>query len=342
VKKILCFSFVLLLFGCTPDEDNFGPRAKNQVQNKVIGEKSLIVLNEGNYTWNNASVFVYNPETQEIQKNVFQQTNNRPVGDVLQSMTQVGDTGILVVNNSGKLELVELPSFKSIASISGFVSPRYAHVVDNSHVLVTDLYSKTIQWVSLKEQKILQTIACNDWTESITGNNSIALVHSYNQKKLLPFRFSTMQLESPLAIDSVLAQYQVDDKVFVFTPRALFKVDLNAFQTPQKLTEWTTSLSIKKVAVDLKNQKAYILANDLFELDFSAQPAQLKTLIEADERIFYGLAFDAQSGELYLSDARDYVQNGYVYRYTQSGELVHRFELGVIPQALYFYEQRKP
>lgn len=342
MKKFLCLSFVLLLFGCTPDEENFGPRAKNQVQNTVASEKSLIVLNEGNYTWNNASVFVYNPKTQETQKNIFQQANNRPVGDVLQSMTQLGDTGILVINNSGKLELVELPSFKSIASISGFVSPRYAHVVDNSHLLVTDLYSKSIQWVSLKDQKILQTIVCNDWTESITGNNSVALVHSYNQKKLLPFRFSSMQLESALPIDSVLAQCQVDDEVFVFTPRAMFKVDLNAVQTPQKITEWATTLSINKVAVDVKNQKAYFLANDLFELDFSAQTAQLKTLIEANERIFYGLAFDTQSGELYLSDARDYVQNGYVYRYTQSGELVHRFELGVIPQAIYFYEQRKP
>ena len=56
---------------------------------------------------------------------MFFQTNGTPLGDVVQSITQFNNNAYVVVNNSNKIEVIDITNFSSIATITGFTSPRY-------------------------------------------------------------------------------------------------------------------------------------------------------------------------------------------------------------------------
>lgn len=75
----------------------------------------IFILNEGTFMANNASVSYYNPETDTLINNLFENANGRPLGDVVQSMGIAGDKAYIVVNGSGKVEIVSLESFLTCA-----------------------------------------------------------------------------------------------------------------------------------------------------------------------------------------------------------------------------------
>jgi len=60
-------------------------------------------------------------------------------------MTIQGNNAYIVVNNSGKIEVVSRNDLKSVAIINGLVSPRYISFVNEKKAYVTSLYSDSWQ-----------------------------------------------------------------------------------------------------------------------------------------------------------------------------------------------------
>ena len=52
--------------------------------------------------------------------------------------------------------------------------------------------------------------------------------------------------------------------------------------------------------------------------------------------LFYNMAVDPETGDIYVTDAKNYMMNGTVYRYNEDGVLLSSFEAGVIPSAMLF------
>ena len=63
----------------------------------------VFICNEGNMTFGNASLSFFDPSVEEVKNQVFYNTNEFPIGDVLQSMTIIDSLGFLMINNSGKI-----------------------------------------------------------------------------------------------------------------------------------------------------------------------------------------------------------------------------------------------
>lgn len=86
----------------------------------------VYVVNEGSFMSNNGSISFFDPEDGLISNGIFEAANGRPLGDVVQSFTVVQDTtGYIVVNGSGKVEIVSLRNFKVSAPPLQVVYPRY-------------------------------------------------------------------------------------------------------------------------------------------------------------------------------------------------------------------------
>ena len=64
----------------------------------------VLVCNEGNFRWGNASAGILNLSNQKWVEDGFKQVNGRSLGDVLQSATYWNENWWLVVNNSSKIE----------------------------------------------------------------------------------------------------------------------------------------------------------------------------------------------------------------------------------------------
>ncbi len=115
-------------------------------------ENAAFIVCEGNFGSNDASIYAIKNDT--LQEEIFAEANGRPLGDVAQSMTIIGDKAYIVVNNSGKIEVVNINTFKSEGTAKGFSFPRYVaerndneifvstgNVSDNSYVYVVNCSS---------------------------------------------------------------------------------------------------------------------------------------------------------------------------------------------------------
>jgi hypothetical protein len=88
--------------------------------------EGIYIVNEGAFAQNNGSISYLDPEYSFIQHWVFEVANDRVLGDVVQSMSIMNDTlGIIVVNGSSKIELVNLHTFKCLAAPIPVNYPRY-------------------------------------------------------------------------------------------------------------------------------------------------------------------------------------------------------------------------
>jgi hypothetical protein len=52
--------------------------------------------------------------------------------------------------------------------------------------------------------------------------------------------------------------------------------------------------------------------------------------------MLYNMAIEPKTGDIYVTDAKNYMMNGTVYRYSNDGVLLSSFEAGVIPSAMLF------
>ena len=81
--------------GCMP----FTPPETEEFTTSATGE-GLFVVNQGNFMYANASLSYYNPQTKDIENEIFVRANGINLGDVAQSMVLYKETAYVVVNNS--------------------------------------------------------------------------------------------------------------------------------------------------------------------------------------------------------------------------------------------------
>ena len=73
-------------------------------------------------------------------------------------------------------------------------------------------------------------------------------------------------------------------------------------------------------------------SKSVYEMDVTSTTLPITPFIN---RSFYGLGYDWTSNQLYAADAVDYVQNGWVFRYANTGAVVDSFQVGIIPGSFY-------
>tara|TARA_B100000809_G_scaffold11255_1_gene10546 strand:- start:4637 stop:5680 length:1044 start_codon:yes stop_codon:yes gene_type:complete len=345
--KLIYIPIILLLFSCTKEE--LGPQCIScKVEETNTQQADIIIVNEGNFGWGNGSLTLYNPLDKTISQNIFSQANNNlPLGDVAQSITQLNNKAYIVVNNSNKVEVVDINSFNSLATITGFTSPRYFLPINNNKAYVTDLYSNSIQVVDLNSNTISGNIQLSGWSEELLIHNDSVYVCDMTNDNLLiidPLNNTLVDSvkvgESPnsILIDQnnkiwIMCSGGINSnlpKLIKFNPQN--RTIENTF-TFSSISESPGSLKINA----LKNQ-LYFLNSSVYKMNINDLTLPISTFIMNNNNTFYGLDIDPINEEVYVSDAIDYVQNGIIFRYSSSGDLINQFNSGVIPGSFLFIE----
>lgn len=91
IRIILIAALAALTFTSCKEDDPVGPQT---------GIKGIIVLNNGNWGANDASMSLYDPETRTVTGDMFFTANNQHLGDLGQDMAVVGDDIYIAVNGS--------------------------------------------------------------------------------------------------------------------------------------------------------------------------------------------------------------------------------------------------
>lgn len=147
VLRLFCALLVLSLSACEY-EDDF-PAGVGE------GNIEAIVLNEGRIGTNMGAISVLYRNGM-VSPDVFRVVNNRPLGDVAQSITMINGKYFVTLNNSKKIEIVNPQTFKSEGTIlytqAGL--PRQIVPVSDTTAIVSDLLSNNVSGTDLPSQLV--------------------------------------------------------------------------------------------------------------------------------------------------------------------------------------------
>ncbi len=346
MRKIL-FVGLILLFVASCEKEN--PQV-------LPTETGVYIINEGNFNFGSADVSVYNADKQEVTNEIFYTANSYSLGDVAQSMYVIDSTGYVVVNNSAKIEVVKLPSFTVIKTISiPGSSPRYFLPVSDSVAYVTELYAKKIWVVNFISGTLVTSIYTTGWTEKmflLNGNvfvqqRTVSTDASTDNKLLKINPGSNSIADSKSFLKRDINAMEIDGSGNIWL--AMDEDSINGFKSA--LLCYDQSLSLLKtlshsnyghhfsqLCIDKANGKMIYLDNDLFTANTTDASLSGQVFVSKGSKNIYVVALNSANGDVYVCDALDFVQRSRIYRYDKNGNEVHSFTAGVISGNFIFNE----
>ncbi|MGB0805439.1 MAG: YncE family protein [Salibacteraceae bacterium] len=327
------FTGLIIFTGCTKNYDDYGPQGElGNVE--IPRSSSVIVLNEGNFMFGNGSVSWVDLENQNTSQEVFKTVNGFPLGDVPQSMIVSDSVGYVVVNNSSKIEVVTMPEFSSVSTITGFNSPRQMAIISEQPKIawVTDLYANKIWEVNLDTRQIIGSISNAGWNENIMKWKSLALVLNKTDSVINVFDIATKSLIKTYQVSTGIVDFQFSSfsELKVLAKGGIYRINLLLDGVYEEYAFSVTRTPLK-MAYDSINQTTYFLDGDLYRYSNNGL-TMLKSVAPGSN--FYGLAVNNE--KVYLTDTKDYVQPGELNVYSYDFQTETVFPMGVNPQFIFF------
>lgn len=306
----------------------------------------VFVTNEGNFQGGNAKVSFYKYSDSSITQDLFFQANNRPLGDVCQSMSMINGFGYVVVNNSGKIEVVKPNTFGSVHTITGFTSPRFILQVNPSKAYVSDLFGGGISIVNLSTNSISGYIPVASWTENmLMVNGQVFVVAPSNDKVYVIDPTSNAVTDSVQVVKGGNSlQLDANGKIWFLSygdyntsaPGALIRFNPASHAVEMNLP-FTTFDSPTHLCANPAGDSLYFLNYSVMRMSINDLTLPVVPFIPSGSGYYYSMNINPANGEVYVTDAVDFSQRGHLLRYTVNGTLMDDKLVGVIPGGVYFY-----
>jgi YVTN family beta-propeller protein len=350
LRLLAYFMFFLSLAGFWGCEDN--PSSPETPVSYNFGN-GLIVLNEGGWGQNNASVTYKSFTSDSLFQNVFSNANSGgALGDVANHMIINDKKAYIVVNGSDKLEIVGLEDFKITRTVTfrHDAGPRQIAVY-NSEAYVS-AFSGYVYKVSLSSGAVTDSIAVGSYPESITEasgklfvantgygyDSTVSVIDPSTGKNVKTITVGLNPQYSVKGTDGYLyvvntGSYSpgstVVSGVWKIDPQTLSVVDMIELSgNPGKICNYknntllvTNSEGAYLIDPSAKTKK---LAIRLADVNPNAGPYSM----------IYALTYDSVNDEIYCGNTKDNKQKGEIAVFKEeSGSFVKKsaFDCGVNP-----------
>jgi len=176
----------------------------------------VYVLNQGAFLQGNASITGYVPASDAVEQNVFQQVNDRPLGDIAAHSALMNELLYVLVSNSDKIEIVDPETFEAVQTIFvddfGGASPVWIEQVSETKAYVSNLSNSTVSVMDLTTNEISGSIEVGPNPEGIAVSNGKAYV------AITAFGDGNQVAVIDIETDELLTHIDVHDNPrFVFT-----------------------------------------------------------------------------------------------------------------------------
>jgi hypothetical protein len=327
-----------LLTSCKKDTD---PKGNGDAEFR----DGFFVLCEGNFGSATSSMDFFHREM-GLQRNVYAAANSGlSPGDVLQSMSRDAERFFLVVNNSGKVDVVNTDDLRLLGSITGMTSPRYLTKVNNSKAYVSDLFEGDIYVVNTDDLSISGRIPVGGWVERmVVAPSGYVFAASMARDQILVLdpvldqvidSLDTGREPEGMLLNSDGKLYVLCTGGFGEAEPELIAYDALARAEVQRWSLGSVGQYRNDLCRSIDGFWLYWLGSEgVFRMATNATSAPTEPWIPTPAGSFF-YSLDA-GGELVVGDARDFVSQGLVWRYAGDGTLLDTFSTGINPGSFYF------
>ena len=344
IKNTIFFIVIgLILASC--QNDSIRPNI-----NIGLYERGYFITNEGNFGTGNGSLSFIS-ENGAVSNNIFEQNNSFSLGDVVQSMEIINEKAYIVVNNSSKIEIANIDSMTHVATINGLISPRYILQVSNEKAYISDWGIGGIHVLDLNTNSIISTISTGQGPEKMLFKDNKAYICNVGGFGL-DNSVSVIDTENDVLITNVSVgdkpnsivedangniwglaggntEYDANWNVVAETPGELTNINSETYNLDGSIV-FEVGDHPKDLIIDDNGTTLYfsngnwsksVFSFNIYNNMLSTNPIIAKS--------FYSIGFN--DNYIYGTDVKDYVQNGWTYKYKTNGEVVDSSEVGIIP-----------
>jgi DNA-binding beta-propeller fold protein YncE len=359
---------VTFMSACMNDESIYDKKrldldADTNLRGYITNQRGMFVVNEGNFMYDNASLSYYLIDSMKVLNNIFERVNGLPLGDVAHSMTIRNGLGYVVMNNSGKIYIIDIKTFKVVGKITGLVSPRYIHFLSDSKAYVTDLYAKSIAIVNPSTYQIIGSIPVNNHETSFYQHPTEQMVQigtkifvscwSYDNKILVidsdidvvTDSIEVISQPKSMVVDRnnklwVLSDGGAQGNPYAYERPGLTCIDPETLEI-EKIFRFSLDDNPLSLSTNGKSDTLFLINHHVWKMavnssKFPDAPFLVSPYGNELTGGFYALAVDPVNSNLYVADAVDNIQHGSVYRFSSSGLPIDSFQTGIIPGAFCF------
>lgn len=316
----------------------------------------VLVACEGSLGFGNASLTFFREGTEPIP-DVYKNANGNTIGDVLQSITRMGNRLFLCVNNSDKVLVIGAEDFKLQASLP-VPKPRYILPISDTRAYVSTLFSNRIFEINPATATITDTIVLpvqNPEGMLLRGDEVFVCGWDTASQFLYVLNTHTNTVSRTIALAGKAPQAVVCDgegMLWVLSgnnasgiPATWSRINpvsgelLAAYYFPETADPIRPAMNpagdtLYWISV---NQYGGVSNNGIYRMPVHAGSLPETPFIQAVAwQYFWALAIDPATGYIYTGDPKGFTQKGSVQVYRQDGTLQSSFETGVGPGHIYF------
>jgi len=319
------------------------PGNMGDAQFPTIFNNGMFIINEGQFSNSNASLDFFLPHKDTVFQKVFKTINNEELGDIFQSIAFDDNNLYLIINNSGKIIVVDRLTLQKKGTIDGLPSPRQmVYTGSGNRWYVSNLFSEHLYVVNTATMQIEEMILTETSTDPILKVGNQLFIGLPNTNKLLIKQdgsdvFNTLEVSkgaSSLVKDK-------EDNVWLLCygdfyqsgEAAIFKINTQTNQVEKKIPIADGFPS--ELVYSARENALFYLNKDFYKLELDAETEPTTPHIKASGRTIYGVTIDEPRNEIYLADAINFAERGFVYRYTMRGVVVDTIPAGIVPNAVF-------
>lgn len=367
--------FVVLLTACRKDVEVFEPEAE-QVGKPETASSDIVgfyLLNQGNMGSNKATLDYYDYASATYRRNIFGEANPsvaKEMGDVGNDLKVYGNRLYAVINVSNKIEVMDKRTAKRIGQIEipncRYIcfEGKYAYVTSYAGPVQTDSHYKQLGYVAKVDTATLQVVArClvgyqPDGIAIANGKIYVANSGGYMQpnyeRELSVINLSSFTEEKRIDVGVNPGLLKADSygQLWVSSRGDYFNVPARLHCIDLATEKVTHTLDVSVGSFDIVGDSLYFIGSQYSKTDNSSRLRTFGIVNVKGHNVLtscfitdgteqkitmpYGVKVHPQTREIYVTDAKNYVNPGTLYCFGKDGKLKWNVRTGDIPAEICF------
>lgn len=352
-KYLLLFAAIMTVVASCRKDDN------DPADKPTAERKGIYVLNEGGFNSNNASLSYYDFGTKELTGDIFNKANSRGLGDTGNDIQIYGSKIYVVVNVSSTVEILNsrtAVSLKKIDMKDGAKARQPRYVVFNKNKAYISSYDGTVAVLDTATMAIEKYITVGRNPEKMAiSNNKLYVANSggldypnYDKTVSVVDLNTNTEIKKITVVENprgVFADKYGD--VYVLSTGNYGNVKPSMAIIDSKTDAIKAQAEFRAGAVAVNGDYAYMTASGgvVKVMNLKTDPMKDGLFVPEKENFItdgtkpttsYGIAVDEISGEVFVTDAKDYRSNGEVICFDKDGKKKYSIIPGLLPNNVIF------